>query len=393
MEVWYVAPDGSVQGWEFYDNVGWQPYQLAPAGSASTISAIAGVSRTSNAVEVWYEGPDASVQGHYNYFDGAGWQPYQLAPAGSTSLAPGAGLAVVSRLSNTMELWYVGGDGSVQDWYWYEGSTWQHFPVAPAGSAAPNSAIAAVSRASNTLEIWYEGADQSVQDKYWYDGGAGWQGFQFASPIASRWITAVSRESNAMEVFYIGPGDTLVDRSLSDASGWGLPVTIPIPLQTKTFTSPYFDEQEENASATLTVSSDGSFEYKGNVHDFGGGADFFAFDAFPKILPPGTHGPLFVANGAVYGTFEHGSRDANFDAKGVNSEISTNWETIAMHGVSFNLHIASNVGSDLLNVGIDVGIVILVSVPVYACTNCSVSVSTSSDSKGGAGAELRCTCG
>jgi hypothetical protein len=219
MEVWYVAPDGSVRGWDFYDNVGWQPYQLAPAGSASTSSAIAAVSRTSTALEVWYEGPDGSVEGHYNNFDGFNWQSYQLAPPGSTTLTPGpnsapappgagAGLAVVSRAPNTMELWYVGADRSVQDWFWYEGNQWQNYPLAPAGSASANSSIAAVSRASNTMELWFQGADGSVQDAFWYDGGGPWGRFPLEGPgmVTDGWISAVSPDSNTMEVFYIGAG-------------------------------------------------------------------------------------------------------------------------------------------------------------------------------------------
>ncbi|EEM32055.1 hypothetical protein bthur0003_54400 [Bacillus thuringiensis serovar thuringiensis str. T01001] len=35
-----------------------------------------------------------------------------------------------------MEVWWIGANGSVQDAYWYEGSQWKQFELAPAGSAS-----------------------------------------------------------------------------------------------------------------------------------------------------------------------------------------------------------------------------------------------------------------
>ena len=63
-----------------------------------------------------------------------------------------------------MELWWIGADGSVQDRYYYDGSGWNGFTLAAAGSAlvqlGSGPAITAVSRASNTMEVWFIGARQ-----------------------------------------------------------------------------------------------------------------------------------------------------------------------------------------------------------------------------------------
>ncbi|MGX9728558.1 MAG: hypothetical protein ACTFAK_14960 [Candidatus Electronema sp. VV] len=53
--------------------------------------------------------------------------------------------------------------------YWYEGGQWQRYELAPAGSASVNGGIAAVSRIPNSMEVWWIGANGSVQDTYFYE--------------------------------------------------------------------------------------------------------------------------------------------------------------------------------------------------------------------------------
>ena len=116
MEVWWVGPNGSVQDAYWYAGQPWRQFQLAPAGSASTSTDIAAVSRIPGSMEVWWICPNGSVQDAY-WYAGQPWQQYQLAPAGSASTS--GGIAAVSRIQNSMEVWWVGPNGSVQDAYWY----------------------------------------------------------------------------------------------------------------------------------------------------------------------------------------------------------------------------------------------------------------------------------
>jgi hypothetical protein len=95
------------------------------------------------------------------------WTQFSLAPPGSAS--PGSyGLAVVSRIPTSMELWWIGQDGSVQGAYWYEGATWQRYELAPPVSASLSGGIAAVSRIPTSMELWYVAPGGSVFDDYWY---------------------------------------------------------------------------------------------------------------------------------------------------------------------------------------------------------------------------------
>ncbi|WP_040948899.1 hypothetical protein [Gorillibacterium massiliense] len=56
-------------------------------------------------------------------------------PYADSSSASG-GVSGLSRIPGSMEVWWIGANGSVQDAYWYEGADWQRFELAPAGSAA-----------------------------------------------------------------------------------------------------------------------------------------------------------------------------------------------------------------------------------------------------------------
>jgi hypothetical protein len=98
----------------------WNSFPLTTDGAAVPSSRVAAVSRIPGGMELWWIAPDGSVQGAF-WYEGGGWGRYELAPAGSASLF--GGIAAVSRIAGSMELWFVGQDGSVQDRYWYDGPT------------------------------------------------------------------------------------------------------------------------------------------------------------------------------------------------------------------------------------------------------------------------------
>jgi hypothetical protein len=171
MEIWWIGPDQSLQGSFWLDgNPAWTQYQLEPRNWASASGGIAAVSPGPNYMIVWYIGSDASVQ--EADFTGS-WNHGQIAPAGSA--LSNSGITAVSRASPTLELWWVGSDGSVQDAYWYDNaftlnfeSGWQRFALSGPASAKTSSRISSVSRYPNSMELWWVGPGGSVQDENWY---------------------------------------------------------------------------------------------------------------------------------------------------------------------------------------------------------------------------------
>jgi len=197
----------------------WNQFPLAGAGSAATAGRITAVSRRSDTMEVFWIGPNGTVENR-NFYDGVGWRGFTLAGPGAASTA--GGIAAVSRSSNTIELFYVGADGSIQDANFYEGGPWKGFTLAGPGAASTTGGIAAVSRSSNTIELFYVGADGSIQDANFYEGGP-WRGFTLAGPgsaATTSGIAALSRAFYTMEVFWTGPNGTVQDAFWYNGGPW-----------------------------------------------------------------------------------------------------------------------------------------------------------------------------
>ena len=207
-------PDGSVNRFPMYGIEGiqvpggWRGFTLSGDNSAGLAGGVAAVSRIPGSMEVFFVGAGGEVRDSY-WYDGGAWQGFELAPSGSASTT--GGIAAVSRVPNSMEVFYVGPNGEVRDNYWYEGGYWQGFELAPAGSASPNGGVTAVSRIPNSMEVWWIGADGSVQGAYWYEGGQ-WGRYELApagSASTSSGISAVSRVPNSMELWWVGADGSL----------------------------------------------------------------------------------------------------------------------------------------------------------------------------------------
>jgi hypothetical protein len=95
------------------------------------------------------------------------WSNFTLAPQYSAS--SGRSIAAVSRIANSMEVWWVGAGASVQGASGLGGQPWQRYELAPAGSASVFGGIAAVSRVANSMDVWWVAPNHSLQDAYWYD--------------------------------------------------------------------------------------------------------------------------------------------------------------------------------------------------------------------------------
>ncbi|CAN7189556.1 hypothetical protein LJR225_000526 [Phenylobacterium sp. LjRoot225] len=218
-------PDGSLNRFPMYGMDGvqtpsaWRSFELAPVSSASQSGGVAAVSRIPNSMEVWWIGANGSVQAAY-WYEGAAWARYELAPAGSASL--NGGIAAVSRIPNSMEVWWIGANGSVQAAYWYEGAAWARYELAPAGSASTAGGICAVSRIPNSMELWWVGPNGSIQGAYWYEGSA-WNRYELAaagSAATGSAISAVSRVPNSMEVWWIGANGSVQAAYWYEGAAW-----------------------------------------------------------------------------------------------------------------------------------------------------------------------------
>jgi len=198
---------------------GWSTFQMNGGGSAAGTTRIAAVSRIPNSMEVFWIAPNGAVMDTY-WYDGSPWRQFELAPAGSASVD--GGIVALSRVSNSMEVFWIAPNGSVQDAYWYEGGNWNRFELAGAGSASINGGITGVSRIPNSMEVFWVAPNGAVRDAYWYEGG-NWNGFELApagSASVDGGITVTSRIRNSMEVFWVGPYGSVEDAFWYEGGYW-----------------------------------------------------------------------------------------------------------------------------------------------------------------------------
>ncbi|MFD4910513.1 hypothetical protein [Kitasatospora purpeofusca] len=295
----------------------WNQFTLASAGSASLSSRVAAVSRIDGSMGVWWVAPDGSVQGAY-WYEGSPWRRYELAPAGSASL--NGGIAAVSRIPGSMEVFFVGANGSVQDRFWYEGSTWQGFELAPAGSAATTGGIAAVSRIPGSMEVFFVGSNGSVQDHFWYEGSS-WQGFEL-SPAGSASVTtglaAVSRVPGSMEVWFTGGDASIQDHFWYDTSS-------------KNFDQDVTTDIAIGGSVHVVMRQDGFFSFSTHAYDSGFDNIDYTISA-AVLTPDGhvfTFQHSGHTEGTVAGLpFGTPDRNDDFTFVGNNPEITARWDGI-----------------------------------------------------------------
>ncbi|NUT31978.1 MAG: hypothetical protein HOV79_02780 [Hamadaea sp.] len=179
MELWWVRPDQSIAG-RWFDGNAWHDYTLAPPGSAHPDTRLASVTRRPDTMELWWIDPDGAVRDAYWYDAARTWRSYPVTGRGAA--APSAGLAAVSRIPQSMEVWWIAPDGTVRDAFWYEGRRgFTVFDVVGRGSASTTAGLAAVSRqrteawlsgvtrVGDSMELWYvDSRDGTIHGAYWY---------------------------------------------------------------------------------------------------------------------------------------------------------------------------------------------------------------------------------
>ncbi|WP_405015893.1 hypothetical protein OHV05_01365 [Kitasatospora sp. NBC_00070] len=287
-------------------------------------------------MEVWFVGANGSVQDRY-WYEGSPWQSFELAPAGSAATT--GGVAAVSRIPGSMEVWFVGPNGSVQDRYWYEGNNWQSFELAPAGSASTHTGIAAVSRIPGSMEIWFVGPNGSVQDRYWYEGN-NWQAFELApagSASVTSGVAALSRIPNSMEIRFVGGDASVQDHFWYDTSS-------------KNFDQDVTTDIAIGGSAHVVMRQDGFFSFSTHAHD--SGFDNVDYTITAAVLTPDGTVFTFQHSGHTEGTvaglpFGTPDRNDDFTFVGNDPKITEKWD-----GILNGTFQASLQGTDTLAAGV-----------------------------------------
>jgi hypothetical protein len=167
MEVWWIAHNGSVHNAYFYEtqNPTWKKRELAPPESANPSGGIAAVSRKSNTIDIWWIGPNNSIEGSH-WDEHTDWKRYQLAPNGSA--VQRSKIYAQSRTPTHLNVIWIDPHGSIEASFYEERSmSWTRYQIAGNGSAALNSSLTAVSRIPTSEEVYWQSPQGSVERAYW----------------------------------------------------------------------------------------------------------------------------------------------------------------------------------------------------------------------------------
>jgi len=122
------------------DIVGAQTWFFAAADARVSAGAgLPALAEQAIAVELGSNGVRYALKGRVAQHS---WRGFELAASGASTKAL---MDAVSRVPNSMELFYIGANGAVQDRFFYDGSPWNGFELAPPGSASTTGAITALS--------------------------------------------------------------------------------------------------------------------------------------------------------------------------------------------------------------------------------------------------------
>ena len=283
--LFYITTDARIQCTRLlYQNSPFQPAmdgypEEIPNDGAAIASGIAHTHRKAGTDEIQWVAANGSIQNAYRYDPSWSWNRFEMAPAGSTTAR--SGIWAASRRPETMDIFWVGKDGSIQSKFWFEGirdNAWGFNQIAPPGSAFPVSGLAAISRLPNTLELWWVGPSGSVESAFWYEGDI-WRRHQLAKPSDGNLATLSSRISaipqyngTGMGVFYVNRNMHIRHHFFRDIREKVWPANIV----------------SGGAAAlggwvNLTIRSDGSVWWRGQAHD--SGADKYNYFVTAVVTP------------------------------------------------------------------------------------------------------------
>ncbi|MFV8050930.1 hypothetical protein [Mycobacterium sp. 48b] len=250
LDVFWVGPDGSVMtqwsaagsdgGWTEHGGA----FAIAPAGSATPGAPIAAVARTADNLDVFWVRPDGAIAGQWwAAAPGASWADhgaFNIAPPGSAE--KGSSVAVVARMPDHLDVFWVTRDGGIGSNWWTAapGTSWADhgsFRIAPAGSARPGSALSVVARTPDNLDVYWVTPDGAVASNWWFAApGASWADhgwFTITAPgavAAGGGITATSRTPNNLDVFWVAPDGSIGTQWWHAAVGHSWADHAPFPI-------------------------------------------------------------------------------------------------------------------------------------------------------------------
>jgi hypothetical protein len=227
IDIFCVGPDGSIvtQFWDGGSMWNHPAFPITGSGVTRVDSGVVAVARTPQHLDVFWVSAEGAVITHWA--DDApisGWfdhSPFPITAEGAVQA--GSGLAVVSRLPNHLDIFWVGPEGAVWT-MWWDGAApdgnWsghQPFPVTAPGMAHIGSPVVAVARIPQHIDVFWIGPDGAIMTQWWdANPHMGWGDhppFALTAPAAANpaaGLAAVARTPLHLDLFWIAPDGTVM---------------------------------------------------------------------------------------------------------------------------------------------------------------------------------------
>ncbi|MFB6578583.1 M64 family metallopeptidase [Streptomyces sp. NPDC056402] len=231
LDVFWAGMDGQIwtNWWNSAPGLGWYDHPAKPIAATFLVfpaegTGVAAVAQNSNRLDVFWVGSDGKIWSQYWERPGQDWKDHSIYPIATTfedSLAPGTGVAAVSRFDGHLDVFWAGRDNQIWTNWWNRapGQRWYDHDPFPIASAflhpppAPGTGVAAVARTSTHLDVFWAGSDGRIWNQWWDSApGQRWEdhnprpiGTSFPDrPAPGTGIAAVARTSTHLDVFWTG---------------------------------------------------------------------------------------------------------------------------------------------------------------------------------------------
>jgi thermitase len=201
----------------------------------SPVGALASqIDSATSSLEVYYMGSDQHVH-QWTWNSTNGWFNVDLntLSGGTNSVANGPTANIMDTLFSRPEVFYVGTDQDVREFFWDSSTGWHPADISAAAGGAPPAATsvksltALMDTVTGRPEVYYVGStDQHIHQLY-FDSSTGWHHADISAftnapnvAVGGNVTSMVNTITNAPEVWYVGQDQGIHEIIWNSVTGW-----------------------------------------------------------------------------------------------------------------------------------------------------------------------------
>jgi hypothetical protein len=216
LNVFYVGANHQIYTWLYRNGIGWTNSELGPGGEAAAAgTGVAAVwEPNGHALNVFYVGANGQI---YNWYC---TPTCSNGPLTGEPAAPGASLAAAWQPNGTtLNVFYVGANGQIYTLRYQNG--WTNSELGPGKAAKPHTGLTAVWEPNgHALNVFYVGANGQIYNWYWTgtwsNGPLTGEAAQPHTGVSAAW----QPNGTAVNVFYVGVNGQIYTWLHRNGIGW-----------------------------------------------------------------------------------------------------------------------------------------------------------------------------